>query len=476
MHFLSVPFLCFLPVAGLLSCFLPFKQRWKLLLIVSLLFIGLWNPGAMLVLLLSSLFTFYTGLLIEQNRKFRAGVYLLSVTIQVLSLFLLKYVESGSTGLHFLFHEAGFRLDLILYAAGFSFYTLQHIGYITEIYYLRSEPEKNPLDFLLFSSFFAKFSSGPLEQAPQLIAQFRKPSTDLTLIYEGIQRVVLGIFKKMVLADRLSPAVAHVFEAGQGQGSAITVAGACLFTVQLYFDFSAYSDMAIGSAKIFGIRLTENFDRPFLSTSVSEFWRRWHISLISWFSNYIYYPLVFRLRRYKGASVLAGILVTFLLSGLWHGLGFTFFIWSLLHICFLCFESLTKNIRLNASRRFPTFIYKPFSTLITFLLICFSNLFFRAPDITVAKQLFLQLQGPLFLSKGFMEGFLSILAGGGYQEVLFNFYLTLMFTGGFLIFEKHLSKPLLPGRGLFLRTFFLVTLIFVCGIFKQAEYFIYQQF
>ncbi len=445
-------------------------------MILSLFYIGLWNPGALLVLIFSSLFTFYTGLLIAQNRKFRVWVYLLSVTIQVLSLFLLKYVESESTGLHFLFHEAGFRLDLILYAVGFSFYTLQHIGYITEIYYSRAEPEKNPLDFLLFSSFFAKFSSGPLEQAPKLIAQFRNPSADLTLIYEGIQRVVLGIFKKMVLADRLAPSVARVFEAGQGQGSAVTVAGACLFTVQLYFDFSAYSDIAIGAAKIFGISLTENFDRPFLSTSVSEFWRRWHISLISWFSNYIYYPLVFRLRRYKGTAVLVGILVTFLLSGFWHGLGFTFFIWSLLHICFLCFESLTKNIRLNASRSIPALIYKPFSILITFLLVCFSNLFFRAPDITVAKQLFRQLYGPLFQGKGFMEGFLSILAGGGYQEVLFNFYLTLMLVGGFLILEKHLLKPLLPSRGLFLRTFFLVTLIFVFGVFKHAEYFIYQQF
>jgi alginate O-acetyltransferase complex protein AlgI len=476
MNFLSIPFLLFLPVAGLLSRMISSPRRWIFLLIVSLVFIGLWSPGAMAVLVVSSFLTFYAALCIGSGKRFRWLVYCGSLLLQAICLFLLKYVESENSGLHFLFREAGFRADFILYAIGFSFYTLQHIAYLTDVFFLRIEAEKNPFSFLLFSAFFAKFNSGPVERAQKLLPQFRSPYEDRELISEGLQRVVLGVFKKMVLADRLAPAVSHVFGVQQEQGSAVTVVGVCLFTFQLYFDFSAYSDIAIGSAKLFGIKLTENFDRPFSSSSVSEFWRRWHISLISWFSNYIYYPLTFRLRKYGKVAVITGIGTTFLLSGMWHGLGMTFFVWSLLHATYLSFEVLTRQFRSGLSARIPPSLYTPVSILLTFALVCFSNIFFRAADLGEAKRLLSQLVCSPFHGKGCVEGFIAILAGGGYQEVVFNLGLTVSLVFVFLVFEKRLCAPIARGNRLFIKTFCLLVLIFVFGVFKQADYFIYQQF
>jgi alginate O-acetyltransferase complex protein AlgI len=475
MQFISLHFFCFLFTVWLISQCLKREQRWPLFLISSLFFIGIMNPGALLVLLASSLLTFYAAQGIGRFPRFRFGTYWLSVSIQVCSLFLLKYIESGTGGLHFLFREAGFRVDILLFAVGFSFYTLQHIGYLTDVYQKRCVAQTSPLRFLLFSSFFAKFNSGPLEQPGALIPQFEAPHASREDLLEGLNRIALGVFKKMVLADRLAPVVSLVFN-GASAGSLTTAAGVCLFTVQLYFDFSAYSDIAVGSAKLLGIKLSENFDRPFTARSVSEFWRRWHVSLIRWFTARIYFPVVFRFRKQKRLAVLAGIWVTFLLSGLWHGIGKTFVVWSVLHAIYLSYESLTRKTRAAWSSKLPAFLYNPFSMVITFLLVCFSNLFFRTSDIQEALHLICQLGSAPFGRKGFLDGFLAALAGGGNQEALFNLYITLGLAFLFLINEKRMLLRIHTGKHVYMQFFVLLLLTFVFGIFKHADYFIYLQF
>ncbi len=476
MQFISLSFLCFLLTTWVLWRFMPKERRWQLLLTASLFFIGFSNPGALLVLISSSLLTFYAGLSIQRFPNRRRSLYLFSLVLQVSCLFLLKYIESGNGGLYFLFREAGFREDVLLFAVGFSFYTLQHIAYLTDIYQKRSSPQTSALRFLLFSSFFAKFNAGPLEQTNRLIPQFNIPDQQPAGLLEGINRIALGVFKKMVLADRLAPIVAGIFNGSAAAGSAATLTGVCLFTVQLYFDFSAYSDIAIGSAKLFGIELTENFDRPFTAASVSEFWRKWHISLIRWFTTSIYFPVAFRFRKQKYLAVFLGIGITFLVSGLWHGIGKTFFIWSLLHAIYLSYESLTKQTRIAWKNRFSPIWYNGMSILLTFLLVCFSNLFFRSANLSEALRLLRQLASSPFGGKGPTEGFLAVLAGGGYQEALFNFFLTISLMFVFLFLEKRISTWIRSGSYAFLQLFFLLLLIFLAGVFKHADYFIYLQF
>jgi alginate O-acetyltransferase complex protein AlgI len=476
MQFVSLPFFLFLLVVWLLSLVTEARFRPYLLLLSSMFFIAWINPVALGVLIIFSLFTFFTAQWIERQTPYRGLLYASAMTIQVLSLFLLKYVESGSEGLRFLFREAGYRADLVLIAAGFSFYTLQHIGYLTDVFYNRSRAEKNTLHFLLFSAFFPKVQAGPIEQAQKLIPGFTRKIKDLPTVWEGVHRIVLGIFKKMVLADRLAPLVSQVFSSHQTSGSAATVAGVCLFTVQLYFDFSAYSDIAIGSAKLFGIELKENFNFPFSATSVSEFWRRWHMSLIAWFGIYVFNPIAFRLRKNGMKAIITGICFTFLLSGLWHGIGNTFFIWSLLHVLYLVYETLTKNLRLAWSHRIPVHIYRLFSLSVTFLLVSFSNLFFRSADLGQAIQLFKQLGSSPFLGQGFRKGFLSVLAGGGYQEALFNLGVTIACMIVFLLSERALLNHIRQRRWAFTQSFLLLFLIFIFGVFSKADYFIYLQF
>jgi len=476
MQFISPLFLCFLPVVLALYYVTKPAFRWLVLLLSSLLFIGILKPEALIVLVSFSAFTFYSGKLIQAGRKYRTFIFYSALVVQSLSLILLKYMESEQGVLKLVFEEEGYRADVILLAAGFSFYTLQHMAYLADIYYDRVQADTKPLRFLLFSSFFAKFNSGPLEKAETLIAQFDRPPVSETLFLQGVQRIVLGFFKKMVLADRLAPIVSRAFTAQAHHGSLAVATSVCLFTVQLYFDFSAYSDIAIGTAKLFGIELSENFDRPFASLSVSEFWRRWHITLIRWFSNYIYYPLVYHFRKNGKLAVITAIFATFLISGLWHGIGKTFLIWSLLHAFYLSFESLTKNARLKWRHSVPATFYRAFSILTTFLLVCFSNLFFRSADMHQAKQLLTQLCSSPFGDQGFMNGFVSALAGGGYQEALFNFSVTVFLVLSFLFLEKKILARANAGNRGYLQLFILLVLIFTFGVFKNASYFIYMQF
>jgi alginate O-acetyltransferase complex protein AlgI len=476
MQFISPAYLAFLILLFLSFRSCPAEKRKFVLLAGSMIFITWCQPIALLLVCFFSILTYFSGHFISNGTPASKLLLYLVVGLQLSGLLLLKCIESDPGGLKFFFREAGFRMDALLFVLGFSFYTLQHIAYLIDVYTKRAEAEKRFTDFLLFSSFFAKFNAGPFEKVNVLLPQFQVPESKETDLTNAIQRILLGFLKKMVLADRLTPLVGQVFGHQDQLGSVVTAVGICLFTLQLYFDFSAYSDIAVGTARLFGIRLTENFNFPFSATSVSEFWRRWHISLITWFTEYVYYPLAFRFRKYGKAGVIIGIACTFLLSGIWHGMGKTFLIWSLLHACYLSYEALTKNLRLGWSNRLSPFVYQAFSVILTFVLVCFSNLFFRADSLGQAFVLLRELSHPLFGNQGFWEGFVDILAGGGYQEALFNFWITLALVTGFLIFEKDIVKGFTSGKLNYRHVIVSLLLIFAFGIFKKADYFIYLQF
>ncbi len=268
-----------------------------------------------------------------------------------------------------------------IFPLGISFFTFQSISYIVDVYTKKIEAEKNPLLVILFISFFPVISSGPIQRAGNLIPQLKKLHTfDYYDSSISLKFFAWGVFKKFVIADRLALYVNNVYSDVASQYGLALLLATILYSFQIYCDFSGYSDMAIGIARYLGIDVGKNFDYPYISKSVGEFWRRWHISLSSWLRDYIYIPLGGS--HVKLPRIFINLIITFLISGIWHGIGWTFIIWGLIHGLFLCIERALRNNPLNA--HIPAWI----KIFITFSLVTFAWIFFHAKNISEAGIVF----------------------------------------------------------------------------------------
>jgi D-alanyl-lipoteichoic acid acyltransferase DltB (MBOAT superfamily) len=269
---------------------------------------------------------------------------------------------------------------------GISFYTLQAISYLMDIYNNVIQPERNFGQYALYLAFFPKLISGPVERGGFLLPQIEKLKPfDYQRLIDGSTRIIWGFFKKLIIADRLGVIVNTVFDSPDNyyRYSPILILAVFSFSIQVYVDFSAYCDIAIGSAKILGIDLTENFNAPYLAKSVTEFWRRWHISFTSWLRDYIFIPLNFASRRKPSKLIkYLNIIIVFLVSGIWHGANFTFIIWGLLHGIYQAIEAVTLNLRNKIVKKYSigrsSFSHRVFQITRTFLLVTFAWIFFRA--------------------------------------------------------------------------------------------------
>ena len=471
MNFNSPIFFFFLIVVVAANYFLSQRYRSAFLLFTSLLFIAYYNVDSLIAVLFFSFFNFYFAKIIIENRK----AYIVGVLVNSFAIIVFNYLSSSHKELNFYFSGICFNIESLIIAIGLSFYSLQNIAYLTEIYFKRSIPESSFLKYLLYVSFFSKILCGPVMLPNEFIPQINTNVITHEKLISGFNRLLLGLFKKMVIADRLSPAVHSIFDHSDNYPGFTTLIGVYLFTIQLYFDFSGYTDMALGIAKMLGYDLKENFNVPFRSTSVSEFWRRWHISLISWFTNYIYYPLVYRLRTYKKASVLTGILITFLISGIWHGIGFTFLAWAGCHVIYLCIEFLTKHPRIHLSERFNNYFFKMFTVFIVFNAICFSNIFFRSESMGKAFQLIENIFSN-FIPQDWLFEFINPLVLGGNQMDVFNFFISIFIIFLVLLFERKINRVAISEK---FSTWFVVICILsimLFGVFNSGAQFIYMQF
>ncbi len=261
-----------------------------------------------------------------------------------------------------------------IFPLGISFFTFQSIGYIVDVYKKKIEVEKNPLDIALFVSFFPTISSGPIQRAGNLIPQFQKlHSFDYDNATDGMKLFAWGLFKKIVIADRIALYVNYVYGNIAEQYGLALLFATFLYSFQIYCDFSGYSDMAIGAAKYLGFDVGKNFDHPYLSQTVGEFWRRWHISLSSWLRDYVYIPLGGS--RVALPRIYLNLLITFLVSGVWHGSTWNFVIWGALHGLYLCAERATKGLR--EKTKFPGWM----NVAVTFCLVTFAWIFFRTENL-----------------------------------------------------------------------------------------------
>jgi len=405
MLFNSVKFLAFFPLVTLLYFIVPKRVRYIWLLFASYFFYMSWNPKYALLLIISTLITYAGGLLIGRAEKIAAGggprqqaalrqkkIWVaLSFISNLAILGFFKYFDFAVDVINNILRVTGFELlqpsfDIIL-PIGISFYTFQALSYTVDVYRGKVGPEKNLARYALFVSFFPQILAGPIERSTNMLAQFREPHTfDYERVKSGLMLMMWGFFQKMVIADRIVILVDQVFNNYQQYAGLEIALAVVLYAVQIYCDFAGYSNVAIGAAEVLGFKLMENFRQPYLAASVKEFWRRWHISLSSWFKDYLYIPLGGS-RKGKFRTYV-NTMIVFLVSGLWHGASWNFVVWGGLHGSFQVFGAITKPARdkikawLHINENCAS--YRWFQRIITFILVDTAWIFFRAKGTRAA--------------------------------------------------------------------------------------------
>lgn len=391
MSFLSLTFIVFVLSVFCLYYIVPHALQWVVLLAASLLFYLMFDLRSVIFLLASTAAVFASALYIGGNGSFKKCAAVLGAGMAIFLLAALKYssfieeiLPDGSI-------FSGFRTGVIerfslVIPLGISFYTLSLLGYLTDVYRKKYEPERNFMKFLLFACFFPHIMQGPIARYDQLAGQFRqqhKPDYDRTMY--AVQYMVWGYIKKMVIADRAAIFVDAVYGSyGTAGGTELFIAS-IFYSIQIYADFSGCVDIAAGTAKLFDIELMQNFRQPYLARSIKDFWKRWHISLSSWYMDYVYFPIgggyKGQLRRY------VNILVVFCISGLWHGAGWHYIVWGLLHGCYQVVGYLSAPLKkriaavLKLKIKSEGMVIRAVQTAATFLLVNFAWIFFRTESM-----------------------------------------------------------------------------------------------
>lgn len=401
MLFNSFQFIVFFPLVCVLYYTVPRKFTKLFLLIMSYLLYMNWIPIYALLLLYVTMVTYLGALNIYtlNNDKQKKQRVIIIALLTIIPLLLFKYYNFINNNIITLLSIFHLRIELpgLNWAipVGISFFTFQAYGYLMEVYYKKIEPEFNLLNYMLFVSFFPQIASGPISKGESLLPQIKAGRIfNSEKVVEGMKFILWGMFMKVVLADRIAIYANTVLDNYEYQsGISCFVASIC-YTIQIYGDFAGYSLLAVGTGKVMGFDLVNNFNRPYFATSITEFWRRWHISLTQWLTAYIYIPLggnrCSKLRCYTN------IFVTFLISGLWHGANWTFIFWGWLHGLFQIIE---KHIGLNS---IPTNIWQRFFRIfLTFIIVNFAWIAFRMPTIADAfaiySKIFTDFKGTLFI-------------------------------------------------------------------------------
>ncbi len=442
------------------------------MLTASYFFYTYWKIEYALLIVLSTVTDYFIGIAIHRAKttRIKKSLLYISISVNIGILFFFKYFNFLNKNISSVLSGMGME-NIIPYTdfllpVGISFYTFQTLSYSVDIYNGKINPEKHLGYFALFVSFFPQLVAGPIERAGNLLGQLKGSfKFDVQNIAPAVKLILWGYFKKIVIADRLAMYVDPVYDNASAFGTLSLVMATILFAFQIYCDFSGYSDIAIGVAKLFGINLMKNFERPYLSKSIGEFWKRWHISLSTWFRDYVYIPLggnkVIKIRWYYN------LIVTFLISGLWHGANWTFAVWGILHCSYLIIEKL---FHLNVSS--PLWIRRQFRVILTFFLVCFAWIFFRANDLTIAIEIIqriglFNLDYALFYEEAKITGISKL-----------DFILSFVFLIFLTLVEKSGIKVEWPSKYVSLRFLFYYFIIFSIIFFgvDGREAFIYFQF
>ena len=489
MLFNSLEFLIFFPIVTLVYFLIPKKYRYLWLLGASYYFYSCWNAQYALLMATSTVITYLSGLFIDRattdrGRKLSVAA---SFVLNLAILFYFKYFYFTMDNINMVRGLFGLsalepKFDVIL-PVGISFYTFQALSYTMDVYRREITPEKNIFRYALFVSFFPQLVAGPIERSKNLLTQLREEHKfDYMRVRSGLLVMLWGFFLKLVIADRAAILVNTVYDRYTEFGGAILLVATVFFAVQIYCDFASYSLIAKGAAKVMGFELMDNFRQPYFSTSIAEFWRRWHISLSSWFKDYLYIPLGGN--RKGTVRKYFNLMVVFLVSGLWHGASWNFVIWGALHGVYQIFGAVTLNTRkfcceiLNINRQ--TSHYKLFQRAITFALVTFGWIFFRSEGLTqavvIVKNIFTNF-APWTLwdsltTVGLDMSNLFVLV----LSVCLLIFVSKKEQNGISVFEKIEKMHILARWPIYYALIFVVLILGIYGPGFAASQFIYFQF
>lgn len=466
MLFNSLTYILFFPIVCILYWSLIPKYRNVILLIASYYFYMSWEPAYAILIIITSLSTWGCALLIDKNEEQKKLIIALCIIINLFILFTFKYFNFAIDTITSTMSFAGFRLYIphsdFLLPVGISFYTFQCIGYIIDVYRKDIKPEKNLFTYALFVSFFPQLVAGPIERAKNLLPQFHTKHTfDGDSFIDGLKMMIWGFLMKLCIAGNVAPYVDAVYNNVPNHNGTSFLLATFFFTFQIFCDFGGYSLIAIGTAKCLGLKLMQNFNHPYLSLSVKEFWRRWHISLSSWFSDYVYIPLGGS--RCNTVKHYRNLMITMLTSGLWHGANWTFVCWGGLHglylICNSYYSKLTKK-RVIAP--------KIVRIVFTFSFISLAWIFFRANSITDA----LTIIHGIFTNQG------SLFKGDGIPSLILPLFMIGILLCKEIKDEYHLKISLMHNTNPWISipsSAIVIIIILLCAEFNSGQ-FIYFQF
>lgn len=484
MLFNSISFLVFFVVisAGYFS--VPYKFRWILLLAASCYFYMAFVPAYILILGFTIAIDYLAGIQIEKARGKKRSFFLIcSLIANVGILAFFKYYNFINTNIAGLFKFTGHQDPLpylsILLPIGLSFHTFQAMSYTIEVYRGKQQAERHFGIYALYVMYYPQLVAGPIERPQNVLHQFyEEHDFDYTRITNGLKLMLWGFFKKMVIADNLALVSNNVFDHYHSFKGAAFFIGTLAFTIQIFCDFSGYSDIAIGASRVMGINLMKNFNRPYFAESVGDFWTRWHISLSTWFKDYLYIPLGGN--RVAVSRWCFNIILVFCISGLWHGANWTFIIWGLIHGFYLIAGKILKKVyrKLHLKPLLNSFpgVKKVLNIFVTFILVALAWIFFRSKNIGQA----------LYMIKNIfkkwnnldMQNALSVLGPGKLYPVTIGIFIGVLFLVSFYqeyygSILQYVSKQAIGLR--WAAYFFLVFSIALFGVFENIQ-FIYFQF
>ncbi|MEO7299882.1 MAG: MBOAT family O-acyltransferase [Verrucomicrobiota bacterium] len=479
MLFNSHQFAIFFPVVTLLYFMLPHRARWGLLLAASCAFYMAFVPAYILILAVTIIIDYVAAIYIDKTSgRFKKLWLVGSIVSTCLVLVVFKYFNFINANLDALAHFIGWNYPVkalgFLLPIGLSFHTFQSLSYVIEVYRGHLKPERHFGIYSLYVMFYPQLVAGPIERPQNLLHQFREPHRfDYDRVTSGLWLMAWGFFKKCVIADRLAVYVNGIYGHPTEFSGLVLVLATVAFAYQIYCDFSGYSDIAIGTARVMGFKLMTNFNRPYASTSIAEFWKRWHISLSTWFRDYVYLPLGGN--RVPRARWYFNLLLTFVISGLWHGANWTFILWGALNGFYLVMGLVSAPFRAMVKRTLGMAPEEAgsqfFRTACTFALTCFAWIFFRSNTMADAWHIVTHFwrpsNAPLFAVPGF----------SAYDAVIVLFAMAVLEMGQWLQqrgeIRPYLRRLPVPIRWPLYYAFLFFILVF--GLFQRSQ-FIYFQF
>lgn len=474
MLFNSLSYAIFLPLVFIIYWLLPNKYRWILLLIASYYFYMSWNAKYVFLIFITTFTSYLCAILIEKNREHKKLILIITLLVCLGILFVFKYFNFFFESINYLLGNKLHSISLnLLLPVGISFYTFQTLSYCIDVYRGNIKAEKHFGYYATFVSFFPQLVAGPIERPDNLLPQLRKEKEfDYNKAVYGLKLMAVGFFKKIVVADNLAYYVDMVYnDLSYYQGFALVLA-AFFFTIQIYCDFSGYSDIAKGSAKLLNIDLMDNFKTPYFSTTIKEFWSRWHISLSSWFKDYVYIPLggnrCSKLRHYFN------LLATFLVSGLWHGANITFVIWGGIHGLLQILEDIFHIKKNTKTYSFSWFI----KVSLIFILMSITWVFFRASNLHDALYIFRHMfDGITNLRSYIVSGLYSFGVKAPYLLMMLAIYLIPLFIIDY-INVKYDALTILNNKPMAIRylAYFVLLLMILLLHYVGEVNFIYFQF